>query len=133
MPEIEAWDQRFLFLLTRAEPRVPPVEAFLFRRSAIARVWPGDDDACLLIAAAELLSEEGLTSDEVITCLRAALSKAPRGFSVDFFWDVGRCDLISLANVKEANGQVSILSARLARIALPIAATLTVGALACRL
>ncbi|MGB3556706.1 MAG: hypothetical protein WBA25_18925, partial [Jannaschia sp.] len=77
MTDADPWERRFLEALTSIVPEAPPSQAFLYRRAAIARVTPGGAGAPLLVAAAELLAEEGLTPARIMGCLRAVLVHAP--------------------------------------------------------
>lgn len=129
MTDSDLWETRFLTALAQAMPDGPPAEAYLFRRSLIARRNGPGAGAALIAAAAEILSEEGLGRAEIRGCLRAVLDAAPCAPSAAWFWEEGRSDLMELlAPPAPERRRVHWM----ARASLPVVAVLTVAALSCR-
>ncbi|MEL6586188.1 MAG: hypothetical protein AAFY65_16740 [Pseudomonadota bacterium] len=127
MTDIDPWERRFLHVLTTALPEAPPAEGFLFRRSLVARMWPRAGAGTLILAAAEVLEEEGLSRARVLGFLRGALTAEPVTLQPETFWDAGRGDLMPLATAHPTRRFM------VARVAVPVMAALTASVIACNL
>lgn len=103
MTDTDPWERRFLDVLCRMVPEGPPAEGYLYRRAVVARRSPDCGRAGLVLAAAELLSEEGLPRPRWHGALRAALVAEPGldGRATAIFWAAGRGDLRGLPKVTE--------------------------------
>lgn len=127
MTDADPWERRFLNILTHALPEAPPAEAFLFRRSLVRRVWPQAEAEALIIAASEVLEEDGMSRPRILGVLRGALTAEPADLDAEFFWSSGHGDLMPLGEASP------FICCRVAKVALPVFAAITVSALACRL
>ncbi|WP_371157045.1 hypothetical protein [Jannaschia sp. 2305UL9-9] len=133
MIDLDPWETLFLDALLEDVVDAPPVAAFAFRRAAILRYRPGDARAALLVAAAELLAEDGMSASDVNDALRSAMRGRQTILSIDWLWNAGRGDLIGVVMPQGTGRPVAGRSWRIARVGLPILGALTVGALSCRL
>ncbi|MEM9798448.1 MAG: hypothetical protein AAF919_18300 [Pseudomonadota bacterium] len=127
----EGWERRFLAVLTRAMPDLPPAEGFAFRRDRVRQRWPGRPDAALIVAAAELLEEEGVPRRRIPDYLQAVIREVPGpGLDqVEWLWNAGRGDLIAALEpaTPRATGRCRMA---IPMMSVPLLA-ITVSAIAC--